>query len=323
MGYAKDMTIISSLLTLTFLFYALGRSADTIIYNLRRIGAGLGLNLFFLGIVLGLFTSLPEFAVGVNATINNVPSMATGNLFGGLFVLFGLILGSSLILNRSVRTTGSALLWPLAVLYLVAPFFLSLDGNLSSRDGTLLITAYIALLFYASRIYKHRRRVLYRDQISAIFWVITGLVLVIVVSNIIVRTTLTLLTSLGLPPFAIGLLVFSIGTNLPEIIVMLRSWRRHARALSVSSLLGSALANVCILGFLAVMRPLPITIDASFIIMTSFLLALVLLLFSFASTARRLTRSEGVVLLGIYVLFVATQLWLLKIQGPFPSLFSG
>src|SRR3989338_6048062 len=128
------MAIISSLLTLTFLFYVLGRSADTIIYNLRRIGAGLGLNLFFLGIVLGLFTSLPEFAVGVNATINNVPSIATGNLFGGLFVLFGLILGSSLILNRSVRTTGNALLWQLAVLYLVAPFFLGLDGNLSSRD---------------------------------------------------------------------------------------------------------------------------------------------------------------------------------------------
>ena len=317
------MAIISSLLTLTFLFYVLGRSADTIIYNLRRIGAGLGLNLFFLGIVLGLFTSLPEFAVGVNATINNVPSIATGNLFGGLFVLFGLILGSSLILNRSVRTTGNALLWPLAVLYLVAPFFLGLDGNLSSRDGTLLITAYVALLFYASRIYKHRRRVLYRDQISAIFWVITGLILIIVVSNIIVRTTLTLLTSLDLPPFIIGLLAFSIGTNLPEIIVMLRSWQRHVRALSVSSLLGSALANVCILGFLAVMRPLPITIDAPFVIMASFLSVLVLLLFSFASTARRLTRAEGVVLLGTYVLFVATQLWLLKIQESFSVLFLG
>lgn len=318
------MTIISSLLTLTFLFYILGRSADIIISNLRRLGAGLGLNLFFLGIVLGLFTSSPELAVGVNAIVNDVPNIAIGNLFGGLFVLFGLILGSSLILNRSVRTASNALLWPLAVLYLVFPLLLGLDGSLSSRDGMLLITAYIALLFYASRIYKHhRRRVLYRDQISAIFWVITGLVLIIVVSNIIVRTTLALLANLGLSPFVIGLLAFSIGTNLPEIIVMLRSWRRHARALSVSSLLGSALANISILGFLAVMRPLPITIDASFIIMVSFLLVLVLLLFSFASTERRLTRVEGAALLGIYVLFVATQLWLLKIQEPFPALFSG
>lgn len=318
------MAILSGLLTLTFLFYVLGRSADTIISNLRRIGAGLGLNLFFLGIVLGLFTSLPEFAVGVNAIINDVPSMAIGNLFGGLFVLFGLILGSSLILNRSVRTASSALLWPLAVLYLVAPLFLGLDGNLSSRDGAILITTYIALLFYASRIYRHhRRRVLYRDQISAIFWVITGLVLVIVVSNIIVRTTLALLAGLGLPPFIIGLLAFSIGTNLPEIIVILRSWQRHARELSVSSLLGSALANVCILGLLAAMHTLPVTIDTSFIIMASFLLVLVLLLFSFASTARRLTRAEGIALLGIYVLFVATQLWLLKIQEPLPVLFSG
>lgn len=318
------MTIISSLLTLTFLFYVLGRSADTIIYNLRRIGAGLGLNLFFLGIVLGLFTSLPEFAVGVNAIINDAPSIAIGNLFGGLFVLFGLILGSSLILNRSVRTASNALLWPLAILYLITPLFLGLDGNLSPLDGMILITAYVALLFYASRIYKHHHRhVLYRNQISAIFWVITGLVLIIVVSNVIVRTTLALLASLGLPPFVIGLLAFSVGTNLPEIIVILRSWRRHARELSVSSLLGSALANVCILGLLAAMRTLPITIDASFVIMTSFLLVLMLSLFSFASTARLLTRAEGIALLGIYVLFVATQLWLLKIQEPFPSLFSG
>lgn len=94
-------------LFLLLLFIILGIAADVVVRNIKYIATVLKVRLFAFGIVLGLATSLPELSVGINAMMNEASSLSVGNLLGGIIVIFGLILGTSLIFNRSVETDGS------------------------------------------------------------------------------------------------------------------------------------------------------------------------------------------------------------------------
>ena len=141
--------------------------------------------------------------------------------------------------------------------------------------------------------------------------VIFGLTLILLLSNIIIRLTQVLLSQWTISPFIVGLLLFSLGTNLPEIIVTFRSWRQQIKDLSLSNLLGSGMANPLILGILAFSRPLTITADFSFYLLLFFVLAIFALILVFYRTGRRLTQNEGVVLVVAYILFITSQAILL------------
>lgn len=306
-----NISIIISLLTF---FYLLGKAADLVIYNIRILGEKLGIKIFFLGILLGLFTSLPELAVGLNATIKNISPLAVGNLFGGIIVLFSLVLGVSIVLNRKINASEKLTNFFLIFAYFLLPLFLSLNGYLSSLEGIALIIIYFLLIFYLYWQQKHQsllagKIIINKNKLlKNILLVILGLVLVVIISNIIIRFTEALLEYWAVPAFLVGLILFSFGTNLPEIIVTIRSWRRHIKDLSLSNLLGSGMANILILGFLIFLKPVFLQINLIYYSLMFFMVILLLLVVIFYRTGRRLTQKEGMVVLTIYFLFLATQL---------------
>ncbi|MDD5043386.1 MAG: hypothetical protein PHD51_01800 [Patescibacteria group bacterium] len=300
------------------LFYLLGRSADLVVINLRRVGKGLNVSLFFLGIFLGVFTTLPEFVLGINALISGVGEISFGNLVGGIVVLLGLILGGSAILNRKIAASGelSSFLSALAILFI--PLLLGLDGKVDWADGVFMILAYSAAVFYLYLRNKKKEPTFpsveitnTRKIIKNIFGVIIGVALVAIIANLIMRYTFIVLERLDLPAFFVGLLVFSLGTNLPEIIVSLRAWRRHVEELSLSNILGSAIANVLIIGILSVFKNIGVSVNSSYYLLFIIFGVLFLLLAIFYRTGRQLTNREGAVLVLIYAVFVIAQSFIL------------
>ncbi len=301
------------LFAIVLLFYLLGKSADLVIINIREIGKKLGIKIFFLGLLLGVFTSLPELTIGINALINDLGEVSLGNLLGGLMVLFGLILGISLILNRKIKTDGRIINFLPILIYLLLPLFFGLDGKIGSIDGIILIIAYLAMLYYLYLNNKNSSPIhfeLFRNGkiIKDVFFIISGLILVIIFSNLIIRLTSILLHNFNIPGFLVGLILFSIGTNLPEIIVTVKSWRKNIKELSISNLIGSAMANVLIIGILSTIKIFPVTINFNYFILTFFLAILFLSLLIFYKTKKELSRTEGIVLICIYILFLAGQL---------------
>src|SRR3989339_1678129 len=98
------MSILIDSLLLLFLFAVLGVPADFAVRNIKYIASVLKIRLFAFGLLLGLITTLPELSVGINATIDKAASLSVGNLMGGIIVIFGLVLGASLLLNRQIDT---------------------------------------------------------------------------------------------------------------------------------------------------------------------------------------------------------------------------
>jgi cation:H+ antiporter len=311
------MAAVSEILVLLMLFFVLGKAADLIVFNLRRVGEDLGLNLYFLGFVLGAFTSLPELAVGVNAVINNIPEVALGNLLGGVVVIFGLIFGASIVMHRRIETDPNEWLMPVIFAYFLLPVILGANGVIGKGEGALMIGIYLvllALLMWKNRQTTNNRRlrsISRRDLSVSAFWVLVGVVLLIVLSNVIVDSTLFMLEELGMSLFVIGLIIYAIGTNLPEIIITFRTWTHNAKELSESNLVGSAMANVLIVGVLSFMKPITVQLDWSYTLLAATIAVLVIMLYFFWRSQARFVRKEGWFLISTYAVFLGLQILLI------------
>lgn len=300
------------ILALLLCFYALGKAADVVVVHIKHIGQALGIGSFLLGLLLGLFTSTPELALGISSYAENIPALSLGNLIGGIPVLLGLVLGVSLILNRKISTRGNSGSLPFILAYLFLPLLLGLDGQFGIVDGTVLVLFYFLLVYALYSWHRNdpgvavrlsRRKHIHLD----LFLTVLGIVAVLLVSSLTVHLAEQLLSMWPVPPFLLGLLVFSLGTNLPEITVALRAWRRHNAELSVNHLIGSAIVNPLLIGMFVFIRPTQNTVGPAYYLLAGSFLLLLVLFYFFYRSEDRLTRREGIGLVGCYVAFLGMQ----------------
>lgn len=306
------MYLFGTILLLLFLFYTLAKAADVLVLNVRVLARQLGINIFFLGMILGILTSMPELSIAINSAVNKVPAMSHGNLIGGIHVAIGLILGMNAVLQRKISTRQGKVRMLLAIPLLLLPLLLGLDGQISAIDSVLLIVSYMLFMFISFRENRQGFGLDFnimtdRRVTSAIGYSIGALIVILLTSNLIVRFTLELLNVIQVPPFLIGVLAFAIGTNIPEIAVAIRAWKNHAQAVSLSNLLGSALANILILGVLSSMTPIQVSVGYGYYLMTVLTAAMLIMFGLMYRSGNKLTRREGFILLGMYALFVLSQ----------------
>lgn len=301
------------IIILFVLFYFLGKTADLVIFYLRKIGRQLGLKIYFLGLLLGIFTNLPELAVGINALINNIEGIIIGNLLGSSMVLFGFILGFGAILHRKIKTTGRVISFAPIALYIFLPLILGLKGYFNIFDGLIIVALYLILLYYLYRQNNNNKstaiRIIKRGQtLKYILIIVFGAILLLIISNLVVQVATVILNRYDVSAFILGILIFTIGTNLPEIIIVFKSWSNNIKGLSISTLTGSAMVHVMLLGFFSLIKPIHFQLEIGYYILMIFAAIILLIVTVFYKTGFRFTRLEGFVLLIIYLLFILTQL---------------
>ena len=294
-----------------FLFAVLCIYADLAVKNIKIVASRLGLSLFSLGVILGLATSLPEFALGLSASFRNASDISVGNLLGGVLVIFGLILGLSLVINRRVATDGQIRSIVLIAGALLLPLVLGLDGRLGNADGLLIMAVYLLLLFYLFYYNSREHNYHFASPLvdsggagKAILYAIIGVLTVIVSSNWLMATSIRILDRWQLSGFFVGMVFFAIGTNLPEIIISLNSFRRKAAELSLSHLISSSIANTGILGLVVFIRPAHFLVDQGYWILFTSLFVILALFTVFYHTGKKLGRWEGAILATVYLLFI-------------------
>ena len=310
------MEIASTVALLIVLFYLIGKSADVVISNVKILGVNLGIRQFWLGLILGVLTSVPELTVGLQASLASVGQLSFGNLMGGAVVLLGLIVGVSVVLDRGLDVAVSFRHRELVIIaaYISLPLWLMLDGILSSWDGLMLVLAYGLSVYYFIRsnssAYPSIRLERGVSNLKSFWFTVLGLVGVAVVAKFILDLSLPLIAELNIRPFLAGLLFFSVGTNLPELTLAFRSWQGGARDLSFGNLVGSAFANAFIVGLLAFIKPMFLLINASYYVLMVSLVVLLVSFVALAYTGRRLSVREGWVLIGLYAMFLVVEVGL-------------
>ncbi len=273
-------------------------------------------------VIVGFGTSMPEMVVSVEAALGGQPDIALGNVVGSNIANILLVLGlcavisplavTALALRRDAVTVIAA-----SLLFI----FLASSNTLSHLDAAILLLAlfaYLAWAYWSERFNAAPSAVVHEAEAGelglvtksagwSVIAVVTGLVLLIVGSKILIKGAVGIAYGLGVSEAVIGLTLVAVGTSLPELTVsVIAALRRHADV-AVGNVLGSNIFNLLgILGVSAFLQPLEIRGRiAEFDQWVMLGVALLILVFLY--TGRQLNRVEGGVLLVGYVAYVGVS----------------
>lgn len=299
------------------------KAADFIEDGFVLLARKLKLNEFFIGFgILGVATTLPELAIVFN-TKSVAPEVSVANLLGGCFILLTFIIGLAVIRFNEFEFKGKFnefdVVFALSIIALGV--VLLLDKNLSFIDGIVLLNAYFLYLMHIAQEYVPiKKYALEHVHVNAlrifilVLKAVFGVLLLLVASSLLVDKILELSDSFAIPTSIIGLYLLSIGTNVPEIVLLLTAERKGVKAqrLIMGNFLGSAAANISILGILGILSN-GFEIN-DFITFTPllFMLSVALTLFLvFSYSQRTLTKNEGFILTFLYFGLFVTEVLLL------------
>jgi len=265
-------------------------------------------------ILLGTLTSFSEMSVAFNATLERVPQISVGNLVGGSFVIFLLIIpflaffGKGIKLERSF--TNRHVLLALAVIG--APAIFILDGILTRTEGLIMFSMYGFFVVYAN---KGQSRVKSRSlppSRSALYMALSKIVvsgiIIFLSGKILVDEALYFSNLLAIPASIIGLLIIAIGTNVPEIVIAIRAIKQKRKTIAFGDFVGSASFNTLLLGALILINGTIYLEPSEFIIASVFLTVGLLLFYIFSRSKTDISRTEGACLGLVYGFFVLMQI---------------
>lgn len=265
--------------------------------------------------ILGMLTSTPEFAVGLTSLAEKNPEIYIGNLIGGVAVIFLLIIPLLAILGNGIKLhselNNKNLIFTLIVI--ICPALFILDKNISMLEGILLILMYFVLFYLIEKekgFFSRQEKELLQSKSYAyldILKVIFGIGLIFISSQIIVDKTLYFSHLFGISPFFISLVILSLGTNLPELSLAVRSVILGKKDIAFGDYLGSASANTFLFGLFTILNTSKVLTANNFLVTFILLLIGLILFYIFSKTKNKLSRKEGFILLSLYLIFILIE----------------
>lgn len=269
--------------------------------------------------ILGALTSISEFSVAINSALGKVPQVSVGNLAGASFVILLFIVPSLAAFGRGIHINAAISKRSLILMLcsIVLPVLLVIDGNVTRTEGSLAILAY-GTVAYA--LYRQRESIRACDLEDADMFsrirataidvgrIIIGGVAIFAAAHFLVEQAVYFAQALSIPTSLVGLVLLSLGTNIPELVIAARSILSRRADIALGDYLGSAMMNTFIFGALA-LGVGTFAVEASEFVITAILFVSGLALFYiYSRSGRILTKREGAILLGFYAAFLILQL---------------
>lgn len=266
--------------------------------------------------VVAIISIIPETLVSINAALQNVPAMGLGALFGSniadltlIFAIAVLVAGRSLKIESKILKANAV--YPFILLI---PIALGIDGFYTRWEGLALI--FTGIVFYAlSFKRKQRARPVVTEEVQVntnkkldFVYLIIGLVLLLAGSHFVVTSGIEIATLLNLNKAAMGMLFIGLGTTMPELFFCISAVKNNHDSLAIGDVLGTVLADATIvIGILAMVSPFAFPRKIIYIA-GLFMVAAAFILFYMMKTGKNLTRSEAMLLIFFWILFVSTEL---------------
>ena len=309
------MTIIFDILFIILGVWCVLKGADYLTEGAAAVARRMHIPEMIIGLtIVAAGTSAPELFVSVVSALKGTSDMAVGNVVGSNIMNTMLIVGVAAMvapMNISKNTVKKDLPFTVAASMLL--LFLAFDHFLGHVGGFMLLAGFA--LFMAYSIYSASRspepdsndQVAQMSKLKSAIFVLGGLLLLIVGSNVFVDHVSQLALSMGISEGVVGLTVVAGGTSLPELATTVVAARKGQSALAIGNVIGSNVFNILlILGLTATIHPLQIegitTIDMAVMLLS------VSFVWIFCFTRLKVERWEGATLL---VGYLAYLIWLI------------
>ena len=254
-------------------------------------------------------TSAPELFVSLVSALKGTPDMAVGNVVGSNTMNAMLIVGcAAMVAPMTISRSTVKKDIPFSVGASVLLMLLALNNFLGRWDGIVLLAGFAIFMTYtlmqakkgqAEPVTGSKRQ---NPWMSAL-WVLAGLAMLVVGSNLFVDSASTVAAALGISEGVIGLTVVAGGTSLPELATSVVAARKGQSAIAIGNVIGSNVFNILmILGLTATISPLQIegitTIDMAVMLVS------VALVWFFSFTKFTVERWEGALLVIGYLVYL-------------------
>jgi len=271
-------------------------------------------------VVVGFGTSSPELAVSVEAALSSSPDISVGNVVGCNIGNVLLILGicaiiSPIAVKPSALTRDGAVVVGSTLVFMI----MIAGGVLGRAEAVILIILLAVYLYWAYRSEKnapdspaaevHTAEAEEIEKKPAgitgiVISLVGGLILLIGGSNILLKGAIGIAETFNISEAVIGLTLVAVGTSLPELSISVLAAIRKHNDVAIGNILGSNIFNVLgILGVSAMIQPL--TVNPRILLFDQWvLIGLSILILLFLYTGRKLTRTEGGILLMGYIAYV-------------------
>lgn len=299
-------------------FVVLIKGADIFVDGASSTALNFKISKIIIGLTIVAFgTSAPEFAISIKALLSNSGEIVLGNVVGSNISNSLLILGiASVICPLTIKTNTIKKELPLSLLISTLLVILFLDNpfngyqnQITKSDGIVMILFFIIFVYYLFSTIRNKTN----DEVSlpkyslskSIIFIILGIIGVIVGSELVVNSATSISKILGISDRLISLTVIAFGTSLPELVTTITAARKREQDILIGNIIGSNIFNIC------VVLGIPVALiggisPSSFLIMDLLMLLVSsIMLFVFARSNHKISKSEGIIMLSLYFIYYA------------------
>lgn len=308
--------MVGSLLLLAGCFFAIWLGAGLVVRNLEALAKSIRISRFIVSFfLLGFATSVSEFSVAINSLLYSRPQVSVGNLMGGsMYILLFVIPLISLLGGDTslVKMLPKKFLLVFTILVLV-PLASALDGVISITEGIIFILIYVVYIQSRSKgliesfMTKEKPKTNFKNSGFLVLKIIVGIGIVFFMSNVVVQEVISLSTELGISAFLLSVLIISVGTNIPELSIAVRSLIAKKKDIAIGNYIGSVALNTPTLGVLTVLNGEAIVLsNVATPILIVFIIG-VLIFYKACRSGSELSRKEALILMILYISFIVVE----------------
>jgi len=290
--------------------------AELLIAQSEKIALRFDISEYVIGATLiALGTSLPEMAASIAASANLKAEIALSNVIGSNILNITLVLASVFLIAKKIEPErdffakdSSWALFPILI-FLVMAYTNSFDRI----DGLLLISMMLAYLLFLKNSARELLAIegdeIEEIQKSPFSWsrtaslLILGFILVIGGAEFTVESASNIARELGVSEWIIGIVMVSMGTSMPELIVSIVAAGKGKADMAIGNIIGSNMTNITVvLGAAALVNPISLDMRP-YIFDISVMIAATLMLV-FITANRMYSKPAGISLLVLLFIFL-------------------
>ncbi len=307
-----------SALGLILLFLA----GDSLVKGAVNLSLRLGVSVLIVSLTIVSFgTSAPELFVSIKAVLENTPGIALGNVVGSNTANILLVLGvPALVATIQISNCDAKQSYNYMIAVSLLFIALAFRGVFDWKSALILLIILVFMLTISIRkalvmrtFHNPSSKIENEADNHKIFFPVWKITLLLIFgmtglplgASLLVDNATIIARVYGVSDTVIGLTFVAVGTSLPELATTAVAALRRQAEMALGNVIGSNMFNIlAVLGITSLVSPIPVAAEILHFDLWIMLGASVLLI-PFVYMGRDITRIWGIILTGLYLLYLA------------------
>lgn len=298
---------------MTYIFLIVGfvlliKGADFFVEASSSVARMLRVPSIIIGLTIVAFgTSAPELAVSTTASIAGNNDIAVGNVIGSNIFNLLVVLGAC----GAIHAFRVRLRWDFIASILAGAVLLLMifwDLFLSRTEAFILLILFIGFMVLTVRD-ALINRVSAEEEAEimplprCVVYIAGGLAAIVWGGDLVVDCASEIAIHFGMSQTLVGMTVVALGTSLPELVTSVVASRKGENGLALGNVIGSNIFNILmVLALSAAVKPIRVN---SFAVIDAVCLVVFSLITLFLCRSKeRISRMEGLIMLGMYTVYL-------------------